>query len=290
MNNINLRNLDEREINFIDRLNKRGKFEYVGGYDTIKGNVRVIHKKCGCETTMRAYAVAYNDIDKCKECGRQVRAYDKCKRQIEELNPDIEVLRREKDISGKNRYIVQCRDCGSIYNLAYDILKEGGFKCCLDGVGGYERASEYKAKEIYHKLRKERKIPSREDLMDLILEEVREDAYLKLNKGLVDDWKLVSIVADYIEDRIERDKVGYCSCCGEWKVGSADWGRGDKNFKSKVCVKCAKVSKKCAMCGKEKRLNTYASDENGYLDICYSCNTKLKKKEQAKLEKEQGKK
>ena len=72
---MNNKSLDERELNFIEKLNKLNKFEYIGGYDTIKSNVKVRHKKCGCETVMRAYAVAYSDIDKCRECPSNSRIY-----------------------------------------------------------------------------------------------------------------------------------------------------------------------------------------------------------------------
>lgn len=270
------KNLDERELNFVNRLEKIGNFEYIGGYDTIKGNVKVLHKKCGCEVVMKAYTVAYSDIDKCRECGRQVREFEKCKEAIEAINPDITVIGREKDSYGKNRYYVMCNECSDVLFVSYDVLKEGNFKCCSDGVRAYIRASEYKCRELFNKLKNERKILNDEELMDFITEEIKDDTYLKVYKGLFDTYKLAKIIFEYIRNRQQKERIGICSCCGEYKTGTAGWGRGEVNYNSKVCLDCAKTPKKCACCGKEKKINSYPSVNGVYSDVCKSCTTKNK--------------
>lgn len=270
------KSLDIRELNFINRVEKLGKFEYVGGYESIKENVKVIHKKCGCETIMKAYAVAYSDIDKCKECGRQVREFDKCKEKIERENPDIIVLNREKDDYGKNRYYVMCKECGDVLYISNDVLKEGNFKCCLDGVRAYERASEYKAREIFNKLKQERLWLNDEELVDYIFNFIAEDTYLKTYKGLYDTWKLSKAILKYIRARQEKEKIGVCSICGEYHTGTKGWGRGTVNYNSQICLKCAKLPKECNECGKYKRTNTFSVIDGKYTNTCYSCNSKNK--------------
>lgn len=272
------KNLMQREQEFADRVNEIGKFEYIEGYSNIKGNVKVLHKKCGCVTTMRAYAVAYSDIDKCVECGRQIREYRKCKSYIEKINPDIVVLSREKDATGKNRYFVACKECGDTFSISFDVLKEGGFKCCSEGVGAYERASEYKAKEIYNELKKDGFRLSYDELVKYIYKEVEKDVYLTVYKGLYDIDKLTLNIMAYIAKRKDKERIAVCSECGELKSGTAGWGRRNANYNSKICVECAKKPRKCSVCGKEKRTNTYAVGKNGkYLDICSRCHTTMKK-------------
>lgn len=266
-----------REREFADKVNKLGKFIYVGGYYNIKGNVKVIHKKCGCETTMRAYAVAYSDIDKCHECGRQKREYNKCKRYIEACNEDIEVIHREKDNSGKNRYYVRCKKCGDTFHVAYDKLRDGEFKCCSESVGAYERVSKNKAKEIYKKIKEDAPKMSEKQLYHLVYAVVEKDVYLAKYKGLHDTERLAKEIVKYILNRLEKEKVAYCSVCGELKTGVVGWGRREANYKSKICIECAKATRKCSVCGEEKKINTYATDENGaYLDVCCRCNNKKK--------------
>lgn len=271
--------LDDRELEFAKKVDKIGKFIYIDGYYNIKGNVRVIHKKCGCETTMRAYAVAYSDIDKCHECGRQSREYNKCKKHIEALNEDVEVLYREKDLSGKNRYYVRCKKCNDTFHISYDKLRDGEFECCSGSVGAYERVSKAKANEIYRKIKEDLPKLSSKMIYTMVYSVVENDLYLSRTRGLHDTERLVEEIVKHILTRKEKDKVAYCSVCGEFKSGVIGWGRREANYKSKICLECAKASKKCSCCGVEKKLNTYAVDKDGvYMDICCRCNSKMNKK------------
>ena len=276
------KSLAQREAEFAERVNSGGKFEYISGYSNIKGNVNVLHKKCGHETVMRAYAVAYSDLDKCHDCGRQRREYRKCKEYIEELNPSIRVLSREKDDTGKNRYYVACRECGDVFSISYDTLKDGYFICCSEGVGAYERDSDYKVREIYNKVKKDIHNIEYAVLYDIVKEEVKKDTYLTVYKGLYDVEKLSRTITDAIFKRKEKDRVGICKCCNKVKTGVVGWGRRDANYSSKICLDCAKLPRTCTVCGKEKRTNTFATGEDGaYLDVCASCSGQRKNKPSA---------
>lgn len=272
-----LETLYERELNFINRLDEIGKFEYIEGYANIKSPVKVKHLKCGCECYMNAYTVAYSDIDMCSECGRQVRTFDKYKEKLEAINPDIEIEMRKPDKYGKCKYYVRCKKCNDIMLVSLDVLKEGNFKCCLDGVGAYKRLSKQKAKELYHKLKSEELELDSVELRDYIFGEIEDDSYFK-NKGLIDEIRLSDVIAQYIEDRYKKDRVKTCSCCGKLKSGTVGWGRGNINYNSGICLECAKKSKKCSICGEEKRINSYSVENEVYSDVCQMCSTKLKKK------------
>ena len=278
MMNTNRKSLEEREIEFAEKVNKLGKFEYIGGYYNIKGNVKVKHKKCGCETMMRAYAVAYSDIDSCHECGRQKREYNKCKKYIERLN-NVEVLCREMDSSGRNRYFVRCNECGDTFDIAYEKLRDGSFKCCIDGVGAYERGCKDKADKLYKKIKEDLPKMSEVQLKRLVYAYIEKDNNLLVAKGLHDKDRLVEAVIKHLKNRLDKAKLAKCLCCGEVKSGLGGWGRREANYKSKICVECAKKDKVCPICNKSKKLNTYALNDDGtYQDICQMCYTKSKSK------------
>lgn len=272
-----LETLYERELNFINRVEELGKFEYIEGYVNVKSPVKMRHKKCGCECYINAYLVAYSDIDMCDKCGRQVREFVKYKDKIEDINPHLNIKNRVLYKHGKCKYIAECKECGDLYFLSLDVLKKGNFNCCQNGISTYKKHCDEKAKDLYHKLKAEKLVLNETELYEYVEKELKEDDGYFYNKGLIDGEKIEELIVGYIRDRYKKDKVKICSCCGELKTGVIGWGRGEVNFNSGICLECAKASKKCSVCGESKRINRYSVENGKYADICQQCATRMNK-------------
>lgn len=264
-----VKDLETRTNEFIEKLEAKGLFEYIEGYVNIKSDVVVRHKKCGHITVIKAYNVAYANIDLCKECGRQKRDFEDKKKEFEEANKNLALIDKVKNKFERYNYVGVCRECGYAYSMAYDRLKD--FKCCgNDEKHTYIKVKEKKGIEIYNNIRKKEGYIEPEYLREYVFTMLEGDSLVEC-KGIYDIDRLVDMVVSYILERYEKERVAVCKCCGEVKSGTRGWGRGDKNYSSNICVSCAKTSKKCSKCGVSKRINSYPVIDGKVSDICMRC-------------------
>ena len=266
------KDLESRIQCFIEKLDKKGMFEYIDGYTTIKDEVLVKHKKCGHTVFMKAYNVAYADIDLCKECGRQTRDFEDKVEELKEINDDFKLVGKIKNKFDRYIYVIECKDCGCRYKMPFSRIE--GFKCCDKSANSiYDVVAEKKGIEIYNQIRKVEGYIEPNILWDYLFDILKTDTMVEC-RAIEDIERLTNIIEKYILGRYSKEQVGVCKCCGRVKSGTRGWGRRENNFQSKICVDCAKESKVCACCGVAKMINRYPVVNGAISDTCKRCSNK----------------
>lgn len=235
---MNRATLQDREEWFIERLNEKGNFEYIGGYTTMKNNVILKHKKCGKTVMQRAYTVVYSDIDECYECSRHRRGYDSIKENIK--HSDTLGIVGRKIFGTRYRYHVKCRVCGEEYYFNKNQLNNG-IVCCSGTTSRMERIVKSKTKEVVRKLKATTKTINDKSLKKVIEESFNELSLLR--SCIYNTDKLFTNIYDEVKKELNKKTIGHCPICNEKVIKKSDWRIDYSHNKRKICKNCRKSQK-----------------------------------------------
>lgn len=230
---MNRATLQERELWFIERLKEQDKFEYIGGYTTMKDNVILKHKRCGKTVMQKAYTVIYSNIDKCYECDRHRRGYESIKENIKHSDT-LGIVSREK-FGTRYRYKCQCRVCGEMYYFNKKQLEEG-ITCCSGTTSRIERIVNSKANEIIKEVKNSPVEIKNINLYELIKNSYNDIALLRT--CIVDTEKLFTKIQKKVEAILEKKEIGNCPICNKKIKNKTDWRVDFTQNKQKICKKC----------------------------------------------------
>ena len=235
---MNRATLQDREEWFVERLKEQGKFEYIGGYTTMKDDVILKHKKCGKTVVQKAYTVIYSDIDECYECSRHRRGYDSIKENIK-YSDTLGIVGRKK-FGARYRYHVKCRVCGEEYYFNKKQLNDG-IVCCSGTTSRMERIVKAKSIEVVRKLKADIEI-----IDDLSLRKVIEESFNELSlirSCVYDKEKLFANIQNEVKKILNKKTIGNCPVCNKKIIKKSDWRVDFNNNKQKICKNCKKTSK-----------------------------------------------
>ena len=230
--------LHQREQWFIERLNEKGKFKYIGGYVNMKSDVLLEHKACGSIVKQKAYTVIYSDIDKCYECSRHRRGYNSLTEKINNRNGTLGIVGREK-FGTRYRYECVCRECGNKYYFSKTQLEQGITCCDEKGVSKMDKMVQAKAHIIAKELRNNENfigINSDFDIRNYIKNSFNDIALIR--SCVFDKEKFFTKIEKEVINLLEEKSVGVCPLCNKKVKNKTDWKRDLTKQNDKICREC----------------------------------------------------